>query len=140
MDTTTTSHQLNPPVIFYDGECGLCNKTVQTLIKWDKQERLRYAPLQGTTAQELLPHSYTTELTTLVFLCETSIFTKSDAYLKVLSILSKHSIIQYLGRLTPRWIRDHLYDLVAKNRHRFQSKQHSCQLLSKELQQRLFLP
>ena len=45
----TTRH-----IVFYDGECGLCQRSVQWLLNRDKKKILFYAPLQGETAKELL--------------------------------------------------------------------------------------
>lgn len=41
-------------LVFYDGECGLCDRAVQFVLKADKEKKFLFAPLQGTTAEELL--------------------------------------------------------------------------------------
>jgi predicted DCC family thiol-disulfide oxidoreductase YuxK len=38
------------PVLFFDGECGLCNRVVRLMLRLDRRGRLRYAPLQGLRA------------------------------------------------------------------------------------------
>ena len=43
------------PVLFFDGECGLCQRLVRGLLKLDQRGGLRLAPLQGPTAQDWLP-------------------------------------------------------------------------------------
>lgn len=43
-------------ILFYDGDCGLCDRAVIWL--WDRTTpRLKFAPLQGETAQKLLPEA-----------------------------------------------------------------------------------
>lgn len=42
------------PVLFFDGECGLCRRVVRRLQGWDRRARLRFAPLQGPEAQAYL--------------------------------------------------------------------------------------
>src|SRR5688572_12325015 len=42
------------PVLFFDGECGLCNRVVRLMLRLDRHGRLRFAPLQGAVAQEYL--------------------------------------------------------------------------------------
>ena len=42
------------PVLFFDAECGLCNRCVRLLLRLDRRARLRFAPLQGPTAQAYL--------------------------------------------------------------------------------------
>ena len=41
-------------LVFYDGDCGLCDRIVQFLLKEDKQQRFVFAPLQGETASKYL--------------------------------------------------------------------------------------
>ena len=57
------------PVLFFDGECGLCNRLVRFLLRLDRAGRLRFAPLQGPSAQRYLAaHGLpTADFDTLVF-------------------------------------------------------------------------
>lgn len=41
-------------LVFYDGNCGFCDQVVQIILAQDKREIFNFAPLQGSTAQELL--------------------------------------------------------------------------------------
>src|SRR5271170_1770659 len=42
--------------IFYDGVCGLCQGYIRFLIRRDRAgDKFRYAPLQGTTFEALVP-------------------------------------------------------------------------------------
>ena len=41
-------------LVFYDGQCGLCDQVVQLLLKADRKNIFLFAPLQGTTAASLL--------------------------------------------------------------------------------------
>lgn len=43
-------------LLFYDGQCGLCDHAVQFVLKHDKQEQFIFAPLQGSTAKKFLSH------------------------------------------------------------------------------------
>jgi predicted DCC family thiol-disulfide oxidoreductase YuxK len=38
------------PTLIYDGECGLCQRAVQRLRAWDREQRLAYLPFQDTDA------------------------------------------------------------------------------------------
>ena len=57
------------PVLFFDGECGLCNRGVRVLLRLDDEGRLRFAPLQGPMAQAYLrAHGLPTEdFDTIIF-------------------------------------------------------------------------
>ena len=41
-------------VLFYDGQCGLCNRVVRLLLQTDRAGRLRFATLQSAPAQAYL--------------------------------------------------------------------------------------
>lgn len=41
-------------LVFFDGECGFCDHTVQWLLARDAKENLYFTPLQGDLAQEVL--------------------------------------------------------------------------------------
>lgn len=60
------------PVLFFDGECGLCHRLVRLLLRLDRTGRLRFAPLQGAAAQGYLrAHGLpTVDFDTLVFVPE----------------------------------------------------------------------
>ena len=45
---------LSGPVVFIDGECLLCNRTVAFLAEHDPDGRLRFAHLQGALAERWL--------------------------------------------------------------------------------------
>ena len=42
------------PVLFFDGECGLCQRVVRLLLRMDREGRLHFAPLQGGASQAFL--------------------------------------------------------------------------------------
>ncbi len=41
-------------IVFYDGECGVCNRFVFFLLERDHKDQLNFAPLQGPTAKLLI--------------------------------------------------------------------------------------
>src|SRR5512140_2976539 len=49
-----TSPEHAGPVLLFDGECGLCHRVVRLLLRLDREARLRFAPLQGPSAQAFL--------------------------------------------------------------------------------------
>ena len=57
----------NKAIVFFDGDCGLCSVSVRFLIKCDSHQHLYFAPLQGVTAQAILPQQYCESLRTMVY-------------------------------------------------------------------------
>ena len=48
-------------ILFFDGDCGLCNRAVQWSLNWGQSDSaLRYAPLQGATSKKLLAPKHRT--------------------------------------------------------------------------------
>src|SRR5688500_17962912 len=43
------------PIVFYDGDCGMCTQSVDLILRADRRNVFWFAPLQGETARELLP-------------------------------------------------------------------------------------
>lgn len=132
---------LNPPrdvgaaesIVFFDGVCGFCNRSVNTLMARDRHHRLRFAPLQGATAQERLSPEFTTNLDTLVFLHNGRIYTRSTAVVRILWTLGGISAVAaVLLWLIPRPFRNLGYRGFAKIRYRLFGKHESCRLPTPE--------
>lgn len=127
------------PVVFFDGECGICNHTVQFLIKRDRAQRLRFAPLQGETASARLGAEAASRLDTLYFSDEAGTFSRSSAALRIAGYLPWPWALARGFWVIPKFIRDFIYDAVAKRRHLLAGRHATCGLLSAE-QRGLFLP
>ena len=41
-------------IIFFDGDCILCNKSMRLCYKYDKKKKFHYSSLQSDFAKELL--------------------------------------------------------------------------------------
>ena len=136
---------MSNPIVLYDGVCGLCNRLVQFLLKRDGQDRLRFASLQSDFAATILerhgadPHDLDTVYVVKDFeQPNEKLLARSNAILHVFSELGGIWRLSGAGKVLPRWLRDRLYDLVAKNRYRVFGKYESCMLPEPE-QRRKFL-
>jgi predicted DCC family thiol-disulfide oxidoreductase YuxK len=126
-------------IIFFDGECLLCHSFIQFLWKRDIHRTLNYAPLQGETAKRALPETLRKNLNTVVYLDEDKISEKSEAVANVLCQLEGiYKLIGILIKLSPQFIRNFVYDVVAKNRHKWFGGTKNC-LFIKEADQKYFL-
>lgn len=124
------------PVILYDGVCALCNSSVQFVIKRDHQRRFRYAALQSGYAQEVLGEELSFD--SFVLWYEGKLYRKSTAALKVLWLLGGFWRLGYVAFLVPSFIRDGVYDWVARNRYKWFGKYDSCPIPTAD-QRALFL-
>jgi len=41
---------MRSPTVIYDGECGICQQSVDLLKRWDREQVLRYVPFQDEVA------------------------------------------------------------------------------------------
>jgi predicted DCC family thiol-disulfide oxidoreductase YuxK len=123
------------PIVLYDGVCGLCNRLVQFLIKRDREERLRFASLQSDFAVSLLRrHGRNADALDTFYLVldhgtpSERLFARSEAALTLLPQLGGIWKLLAVGRLLPRFLRDAIYDLIARSRYRVFGKYDTCML------------
>lgn len=132
----------NKNIIFFDGECHLCNGFVDFLINKDKGRHLYYAPLQGTTAQQYLaPEILKKDLSnthsndylkTIMFHTKGEILQKSDAIFAIINILGGVYSPLLIFKIVPKFIRDFFYDLIANNRYKLFGQREFCRLAKPE--------
>lgn len=127
-----------PPILFYDGQCGLCDRTVRWCLDHDRRGILRFAPLQGSTYQQLTIPNKPTEFDSLMMLDGDRFFTHSNGVLRFLSYLGgPWPLMAKIGRVIPRPIRDALYRWIARRRLRWLGGSEACRLPTREDRSRL---
>lgn len=118
----------NKGIIIFDGYCNLCSGLVNFLIKIDKKDYFRFAPLQSDWTRRILAsHAISINYNeSIILLIENKIFLKSDAVLEIISKLTGFWHFFKVFRIIPKPIRDYLYDFVAKYRYRIFGKKQTC--------------
>jgi len=121
-------------IVFFDGVCILCNRSIDFLLKKDHKKRLKFASLQSESATNFLRqiqhHPFSED--TIIFYDEGRIFTKSTAVLKIAGYLGfPYSAFAVLS-IIPGPLRDWLYDYIAKNRLRWFGKRDTCRMPDQE--------
>lgn len=128
------------PIVFFDGECVMCNGFVDLLLRVDPLGTILIAPLQGQTARQYLPPlPPDREAWSIYYQDERGLYNQSDAFIQVCKRLGGvWSIFAAIG-LIPRPIRDRIYRLIARNRYRLFGRRSTCRMPNKSEQAR-FLP
>jgi predicted DCC family thiol-disulfide oxidoreductase YuxK len=125
-------------VLFFDGECGFCEKSVMRVYGFDEQGRIHFAPLQGKLAEQHGLTGYADrEGGSMVLLRESDgeMFTKSDALVELGKALGGvFCLSAVVFSWFPKCLRDGMYDLVARNRFKLPA---SCELPDAELKKRM---
>lgn len=121
------------PIVFYDGECGLCTRSVRAITARDTRRIFRFAPLGGETYLAMEQVARFDDGSTIVVSTGVAdgdtCFVRSDAVLYILRRLGGvHAVLGTVGGWCPRPIRDGVYRVVASNRLRFFGSAAACRL------------
>ena len=128
---------MSEKIIFFDGVCGLCNKTVNFLMRIDKRQNVKFAPLQGQTAQGRLPAEIIEDLNTLIFYENGKLSNRSTAVLRAIKAIGGFWRLLYVFIIIPSPMRDWIYKTVAKNRYKWFGKHDTCRMPTPEERGRL---
>jgi predicted DCC family thiol-disulfide oxidoreductase YuxK len=115
------------PVLFFDGLCNLCNRSVQFFLKRDKGNRFRFASLQSEAGKEAL-EQVGKATDSVILYHKNRYYQQSGAVLRALILLGGLWKAAAIGLWVPRVVRDKVYDLVAANRYRWFGKNNECML------------
>ena len=128
----------NEKVILFDGVCNFCNYWVSFAIKRDRKKVLKFTTLQGETAKQLLPqyNINPTSLSSVIFINKGKAFTQSSAAIRICSYLNGGWKLFYGLIIIPKFIRDSIYNIIARNRYKWFGKKESCMIPTPELKER----
>ncbi|MFH6603943.1 thiol-disulfide oxidoreductase DCC family protein [Maribacter algicola] len=116
-------------IILFDGVCNLCNRSVQFVIKRDKKDVFRYAPLQGEFGQTFISErNIDTSKIDSIILAEPgkAYYVKSTAALEIAKHLGGAWPLISVFTWIPEGIRNIVYDFVARKRYKWFGKKDQC--------------
>ena len=116
------------PLVFYDGDCLLCSNSIQFLLKKDKRKKLHYAPQQGKTFKQFAIDKTIDAESSVILLKDGAVHTKSAAALAIVRELPYPWKLLYAFIVIPEFVRNALYDLIARNRKKWFGETDSCYL------------
>ncbi|PWH86218.1 thiol-disulfide oxidoreductase DCC family protein [Brumimicrobium oceani] len=105
-------------IVFYDGDCGFCNTSVQLILK-NRKTDFYFIPLQSDKAHQIMSRfNEEIKMNTLYLIEHQKLYKKSTAALRIAKNLRKaYPLLYYIGFIVPPFIRDWIYDQIAKRRH-----------------------
>ena len=113
------------PIIAFDGVCNLCNGFIQWLIKRDKKKVFRYTTLQSEMGESLIAN-IDVEGESVILVHKGNLYTLSDVGLKCMSILGGFWIPLSWLIYVPKFLRDGVYNWIARNRYKWFGKAEAC--------------
>ena len=126
----------NKLLILFDGVCNLCNSSVQYVIKHDKKNQFVFTALQSEIGKAVIDKfNIDTSKTDSVILYnpEKGIDYKSNAALKIGSKLGFPRNLMGVFFIVPPFVRNWVYDFIAKNRYKWYGKKDACMIPTPEL-------
>lgn len=126
------------PIILFDGQCNLCNSSVQLVLKNERNHELRFASLQSEFGQRMLqkhqfPSNY---IDSVLFIKDGKLYDKSSAALRICDYLKWPWRLFKVFWLIPHFLRDTFYGFVAKNRLKWFGVSESCWIMEKQWRER----
>ncbi len=130
--------QNDGPIILFDGVCNFCAWSVRFVIERDPRGVCRFASLQSEAGRHLLrEHGLDEEAMDSFVLVEgVKAWRESDAALRVCLYLRAPWRWLSMFLIMPKFLRDPLYRLIARNRYRWFGKSDTCLVQSPELRGR----
>lgn len=123
-------------IVFYDGDCGFCSHSIQTILKNRIHDQFKFVALQSPLAQNLLgKFSATITMETIYVVKNNCLYEKSNAILLISKELKMPYPLLRIGYIFPRFIRDGIYNIISKNRHKIMNN--AC-ILPTEEEKKLF--
>jgi predicted DCC family thiol-disulfide oxidoreductase YuxK len=125
-------------VIYFDGVCHLCHRSVRFIARRDPRKRFVFSPLQSPRGREIMRRLGMDEHQpgSIILAEGDRLYTRSTAALRIASRLRAPWPLLRVFWVIPRPIRDALYDWIARNRYRWFGKMEACPLPEEDLRDR----
>lgn len=125
-------------ILLFDGVCNLCDGAVNFIIDNDPKGHFQFAALQSDFGQQKLAALGFDQAAfdSLVLLQGEKVYTKSSAALRIAKQLKFPYPLLYVFIILPPFLRDAVYNLIARNRYKWWGKRDSCRMPTPELQSR----
>lgn len=128
-----------PLLILFDGFCNLCDRSVRFIIRHDSKRQFRFVALQSEAGIYIKKHLKIPPETDSVILVENGLlYFQSEAFLRIAKRMRFPWNLAVAGWIVPRFLRDHLYKWIARNRFKWFGKRIYCRIPDKH-ERELFL-
>ena len=124
-------------IILFDGDCNLCNQSVQFIIKWDPKGYFKFASRQSNIGIQLLnQYNISETIDSVVLIDNNKAYTESDAILNICRHLKGSCKLFFILFIIPKPIRNLYYKKIAENRYNWFGKQKQCLIPNPDIKKR----
>lgn len=122
----------------FDGVCNLCNSSVQFVLLRDSANYFQFASLQSDYGQKVLQENNLPidDFNSFLLIENNKLYTQSTAALRVAGKLDGWWKLMYVFIVVPPFIRNFVYNFIAKNRYRWFGKKDECMMPRPEWKQK----
>ena len=127
-------------IVLFDGVCNLCSSAVRFIVERDPRRHFKFASIQSDAGKKLmtehgiaLPEG---DPTSIVLVEDGRAFERSAAALRIARRLRFPWSLAWSFVVVPRFVRDAVYDFVARHRYRWFGKKDVCMVPTPELRAR----
>jgi predicted DCC family thiol-disulfide oxidoreductase YuxK len=126
------------PIILFDGVCNFCNSAVNFTIKRNAKANILFTAMQSEAGQKILKQYNLPlgDMQSFIFIESGTAYKQSTAALKVCRHLRGLWPLCYSFIIVPKFIRDGIYNWIAKNRYKWFGIRQECMIPTPEVKTR----
>ena len=127
------------PIILIDGECLLCQRCFQFILRKEKNNAFKFGFLQNKQIQEELKQRLNNRQLpdSLVLIDQSKIYLESTAALRIAKNLKFPINLFSIFLLLPSFLRDPIYRFIAKKRFHWFGRSEQCMVPDNNSQKRI---
>ena len=121
------------PILLFDGECGFCNRSVLFFLKHEKNKKMHFAALESKEGKALRNYfELNDKIDSIILIKDHEAHIKSCAALRLTPYMKGLWPLLYIFIVIPPFLRNMVYNFIAKQRMKFFGRVENCALLGKE--------
>ena len=118
-------------IIVFDGLCVMCNSFFKWVLKNDIDDKYLFANIQSNFYKKNM--DINKSIDSIILIKESNVFYESEAIKYILKDLDKFFLLQLVLNVTPKFISNFFYKIIANNRYKIFGKKDKCELPNKNL-------